>query len=455
MWSGLLSLVLPPPPLPADRANLVRSVTTTARLDRLIACTAGLALGTTPMLWKSIIAFGSLDVRPAHLAGAITLALVLLPSSTAKIRLNAVLGLGAIGTLTVVGAAINSFIYVDAFWPTSELVRFIANLLIALAVVSALPLSDPANARRMGWATSAGLVWALGVWLNSIASTQHGLDGAALAVLRGNTNHLLFGIQLPAMRSLYHDGIMLGTRHGVIFGFLVGASMLHMLTGAAPQDRWLRRVARAISVVVLVTTLLSSSRSAFAMLALAAVVYSISRRAEFVRLGRTYVVAAVCTLIAGTTVASGLLSRFTSDTDSFQSRQGDLTELLDGDWSLAGLNALPAGVNPPHNSFVEMAAGGGALALLAALTVAFLAGLALWPRRSTGLTVFLLASAVLVRIVTAARGSLDTAALLAFAVVLISSPIQPRVLFRTRRQRPIRTRLPLRQGIPMTERGHA
>lgn len=433
----------------------MRSVTTTARLDRLIACTAGLALGTTPMLWNSIIAFGALDVRPAHLAGAITLALVLLPNTTAQLRRNAVLGLGAIGTLTVVGAAINSFVYVDAFWPASELVRFIANLLIALAVVSALPLNDPANARRMGWATSAGLVWALAVWLNSIASTQHGLDGAAVAVLRGRTNHLLYGIQLPAMRTLYHDGIMLGTRHGVIFGFLVGTAVLHMLTGAAPNDRWLRRVARAISVVVLVTTLLSSSRSAFAMLALAAVVYSVSRRAEFALLSRTYVVAAVCSLIAGTTVASGLLSRFTSDTDSFQSRQGDLTGLLNADWSLAGLGALPPGVNSPHNSFVEMAAGGGALALLAAFTVAALAGRALWPRSSTGLTVFLLASAVLVRVVTAARGSLDTAALLAFAVVLISSPIQPFVFSRSRERRPVRTLIPLRPSTPVAEGGHA
>ena len=431
----------------------MRLFTTTDGLDRLIALTAGLALGTTPMLWSSIITFGTLDVRPAHLAGAITLTLVLLPRSTAQLRPGAMLGLGAIGTLTVVGAAINSFAYVDAFWPTSEILRFIANLLIALAVVSALPLNDPRNARRMGWATSAGLIWGLGVWLASIAGTQPGLDGAALAVLQGRTNHLLYGIQLPAMRSLFHEEVLLGTRHGAIFGFLVGAAMLHMLAGAAPKDRWLQRTARAISVVVLVTTLLSSSRSAFAMLALAATMYTISRRAEFSRLGRTYVAAAVCSLLAGTTVASGLLSRFTSDTASFQSRQGDLSELLHDDWSLAGLGALSADVSPPHNSFVEMAAGGGALALLAAVIVAFVSGAALWPRPTTGLTIFLLASAVLLRSITAARGSLDTAALLAFAMVLISSPTQSLILPGRQRRETVHVPVVL-QASRASVRGH-
>lgn len=399
----------------------MRTTITKSTVDGLTASSAGATLGTVPMLWSSLVTIGPLDLRPAHAFGLLTLALVLLPRSSARIRTHNAACLGVIGTLALVGAATNALVHVDAFWPTSELVRLVVNLVIALAVCSAIPFRDDAGIRAMGWATSCGLGWSLFVWLSAIAGTAPGLSGAIADVLLGRNHHLLYEIQLPAMRTLYHDEILLGTRHGIVFGFLVAAALLHLLTGAV-DDRRLRIVARSLATVVLFTTVLSSSRSAFAALIIATLSYGLSRRRELARLGWSYAAIAAVVVIGGTSVASGLVARFTQDTASFRSRQGDASTLLQADWSIAGLPALDPEMNSPHNSFIEMAAGGGIAGLLAATLIAAIATAGLWPRRSTGFTVILLAAVVLVRGVTAARGSLDTAALLALAVVVMATP---------------------------------
>lgn len=391
-----------------------------ARVDQMYAIAAGITVGTAPMIWSNVIAFGPLDLRVAHLSGAITLMLVLLPRSSAVVKSSAVVGLGAIGTLTILGATLNAFTFENAFWPTSEIFRFTANLLIALAVVTALRSVDSVGARRMAWSIGGGLSWSLTVWLRSIEATDPGIVGAARATLTGRTHHLLYDIQLPALRTLYDDSIELGVRHSTIFSFLIAAAVMLLLSDQHPDDLRLRRASYTIACAVVIVTFLSSSRSGIAAIGLAGLAIVISRRHDLARRARTYVVLALAVGAGGTAVARSIQDRFTSDTDSFRNRQLNVSALLDGDWSVAGLESLPADLESPHNSLVEMAAGGGVLALLAAGLMISIVVAGLLPRRSASYPVLMLSSAVALRIATAARGSLDTAALIALAIVIVS-----------------------------------
>lgn len=395
-----------------------------ARIDQMHTIAAGVTVGTAPMIWSNVVPLGPLDLRAAHLAGAITLLLVLLPRSSAVVRSSTVIGLGSIGLLTVLGATFNAFAFQDAFWPTSELLRLIANLLIALAVVSSLTSLDSLGARRMGWATGAALSCSLGVWLRALELSDPGIVGAIRATLSGRTRHLLYDVHLPALQRLYGDGIELGVRHSIIFGFLIAVAVLTILSNQCPQDRWLRVASRVFAVTVMGTTVLSSSRSGLAALILAGLAFAVSRRHVFASQARAYAMTAMAIGIGATTVFDGLQARFTDDTESFKNRQLNASVLLDGEWSLAGLPALPATLESPHNSFIEMAAGGGLLALVASGLVALIALAGLAPRRSASLPVLLLSSAVILRMATAARGSLDTSAMIALAVVIVSLSAQ-------------------------------
>ncbi len=382
-------------------------------IERARAFTAGATIGSLPMIWYAVLDTGGLNLRASHVFGFLTLGLILLPGRTPAID-GRTLALGVLmAGLIVFGATGNLAWFGTGYWRLSEVFRFLTNVAIGLGVtVAFLEGIRRAPAQLLLGlliTTAAAMVW----WVLALAGTPIGLGGLVSAFARGDTRAVLFDAHLPAIRSLHGDQVLLGARHGAVFGFLTAAAVAHIVLARHEFGPTARRLARATTGFAALLAVVSLSRSAMLALALGGLVWLYVKRDELLWNPAVYAATALTLVAALSTLASGLGERLFSDTDSLTSRGDNASEVLAAEWTLLGSPRLPEGTDSPHNMLIEFAAAGGIPMLLAGVLIVavVIVGVLTAPRRSPAVT--MLAIVVLVRLLSAARGSLDTAAVIA------------------------------------------
>ncbi len=394
---------------------------------RARALAAGATVGTLPMIWATVISSGGLSLRPSHVFGMLTLGLVAVSGERSKLPMRSVVLASLVAGLVVLGVAANAAWFDSGFWPLSEVVRFGVNIAIGLAVAAVVADLDEVDARRFTIGACGGLFVALGVWGMALAASPIGLGGLLAAAGRGDTRAVLFDAHLPAIRSLQGAEVLLGARHGAIFGFITAAAFILVVRGMSDRretgtgvtdepDRvpdLLSFAASVASVAVVIVTVLSLSRSGILALVLGAVVWLAVKRHDLLWNAWVYVGGAALVAVGVTSLAGGLNERLFQDTDSLSSRQVNVSEVLESDWTVFGSPRLAADVDSPHNMVIELAAAGGIPTLVGAIVIVAVVGLGLITASRRSPAVTMLAIVVIVRLLSAARGSLDTAGVVA------------------------------------------
>ncbi len=392
------------------------------------ALAAGLTVGTLPMIWVTLVSVAGLNLRPSHVFGAITLSsfAVRLPRG---VPMRTWLVAVVLSGLVTLGAAVNVAWFGVGFWPVSELGRLGINLLIGVGIASCIVevVREPKLMRVFVRSALVGVVLALAFWIRALASSPLGLDGVLGAAGRGDARAILFDAHLPAIRSLHGSDVLLGTRHGAIFGFLVAIAICHaalthveshpvdLPDGALPFD-FTKTLLSIATLTVSIITVLSLSRSAIVAMSLGGAIWLAVRRRELVWNAWVYVGAAALVAVGVTSLAAGLGERLFQDTESLSTRQTNASEVLEGEWSLFGSPRLPADTDSPHNMIIEFAAAGGVIGIVASMLIVGVVAFGVLTATRRPPVVTLLAVVVLVRLLSAARGTLDTSAVVAFVV---------------------------------------